>query len=81
MTETISQFAARHNVSRRTVGRWEQRGFIVRAGGLVDGRASDARLAERPSVYRGGRARGPADSASGREDGGADRAELERGQG
>lgn len=58
---TWDQFAARHNVSRKTVGVWRQKGLVLLAGnGGIDVAASEARLRSRPRYYRGGIARGPA---------------------
>lgn len=42
-----SDFAALHNVSRKTVTTWKAAGFLVLRDGKVDVRASDARLRER----------------------------------
>jgi len=60
MSETIREFAARHGVSCQTVSVWKRRGYVTNAAdGHIDSEASDARLAARPAIYRGGRARGP----------------------
>ncbi|HIC7208557.1 hypothetical protein [Burkholderia stabilis] len=39
-----SEFAALHNVSRKTVTKWKERGWLVFAGDEVDVEASNARL-------------------------------------
>ena len=61
-TMTQSEFARRHGVSRKTVNEWRWRGYVVLAAdGHIDARRSEKLLAERPRVYRGGVAKGPAD--------------------
>jgi hypothetical protein len=57
MTErmTLKAFAALHGVSRQTASKWRNRGFVISGpDGLVDVAASNALLADRPQVYRGG---------------------------
>ncbi|NHV29305.1 hypothetical protein [Burkholderia sp. D-99] len=39
-----SEFAALHNVSRKTVTKWKERGWLVFAGNEVDVDASNANL-------------------------------------
>jgi hypothetical protein len=56
-----AQFAALHGVARSTVTDWKARGYIVfTQDGLVNVPASNAILNGRPSVNRGGQAKGPA---------------------
>ena len=57
---SVSAFARRHGVDRKTVRRWIANGYIAFApDGGIDAKRSDARLAQRSAVYRGGRAKGP----------------------
>ena len=57
--ESVKEFARRHGVSRQSVFNWLRRGLIVSTpGGAIDGDASDALLAGRPDVYRGGQVGG-----------------------
>ena len=56
---TLAEYARRHRVSRQCVARWRDRGHLSMAGDLVDATASDAKLAERPRFYRGGKCLGP----------------------
>ena len=63
-TETIRAFAARHGVSMQSVSNWKRAGHVVNApDGHIDSEASDARLAARPTYYRGGRPKGPCGGA------------------
>ena len=53
--KSMATFARRRGVSRVSVTRYKRAGLLVLTpDGLVDVAASDARLAERPAVYRGG---------------------------
>lgn len=56
--EFVSQqkFAELRGVSKGTVSKWKQRGFLVLDGetGNVDVSASVAKLDDRPDIYRGG---------------------------
>lgn len=53
--ELMAAFAKRHGVSKACVSKWKARGLVVLTPeGLVDVTASEARLAARPVVYRGG---------------------------
>jgi hypothetical protein len=64
-TMSLSDFARKHGVDRKTATRWRQAGHIVPATGPVDVAASERRLAERPAQNRGGFAKGPhADEAA-----------------
>ena len=59
-TMTQAEFARHLGVSRFAVTHWKQRGLLVLAvDGMVDVKASEARLRSRPEVYRGGRVKGP----------------------
>jgi len=50
-----AEFAKRRDVSRKAVTSWKQKGLLVLSeGGLVDVDASEWKLDQRPSVYRGG---------------------------
>ncbi len=58
---TASAFARLHGVAKSAVHKWGQRGLLVRlADGTIDVEATDARLTQRPNIYRGGAAKGPA---------------------
>ena len=57
-TMSLTAFAEKHGVDRKTATRWRQSGLIVPCVGPVDVVASEARLAERPSQYRGGKTKG-----------------------
>jgi hypothetical protein len=54
---TFAAYARLHHVSRPTVHGWRKRGYLVLQDGKVDVAASNARLAVRPDVHRGGVAR------------------------
>jgi hypothetical protein len=55
---TLAEFARLRGVAKPTVTGWRRRGLLVMtADGKVDVRASDGRLAARPSISRGGRAK------------------------
>jgi hypothetical protein len=54
---TYAAFARLHGVSRPTVNGWKKRGHLVLRGNEVDVVASNARLAARPDVSRGGPAK------------------------
>ena len=55
-TLTEAAFAKRRGVSRECVRKWKGRGLVkITAGGLVDVRASEKLLDDRPAQYRGGR--------------------------
>jgi predicted transcriptional regulator len=54
--ESMAAFARRRGVSKPCVSQWKTRGLLVLSDGLVDIAATEARLAARPAVYRGGRA-------------------------
>jgi hypothetical protein len=54
---TFAAFARLHGVSRPTVNGWKKRGHLVLRGNEVDVVASNARLAARPDVSRGGPAK------------------------
>jgi phage terminase Nu1 subunit (DNA packaging protein) len=54
---TQAQFASMMKVAPKTVTVWKQRGHLVLHGDKVDVAASKARLAKRPDIYRGGKAR------------------------
>jgi hypothetical protein len=52
---TLAGFAKLRGVSRAAVTKWKKRGLLVfTSDGNVDIAASDARLEDRPPVYRGG---------------------------
>jgi hypothetical protein len=55
--ESQAAFARRRRVSRSTVHTWKKRGWLKLApdGERIDVSASEALLASRPEVYRGGR--------------------------
>jgi hypothetical protein len=64
-TTTLSEFAKLRGVSKPAVTKWKQRGLLVLTpDGRVDVAASQARLAERPDVYRGGRPAKPPSALS-----------------
>jgi hypothetical protein len=53
---TLAAYARHHQVSKPTCTGWKRRGFIqLTADGKVDVVVSNARLAARPSISRGGR--------------------------
>jgi hypothetical protein len=54
---TLAAFARMHDVSQACVSGWRRRGYLVLVEGKVDIAASNARLAARPSVHRGGTAK------------------------
>jgi hypothetical protein len=57
---TASEFARIHGVAKSAVHKWGTKGLLVRhPDGSINVEASNARLAQRPSRYRGGTARGP----------------------
>jgi hypothetical protein len=59
-TETKAAFARRHGVNRSTVNKWETKGRLVMTGdGLVNVEGSEQLLTGRPTIYRGGQAKGP----------------------
>lgn len=50
-----AEYARHRGVSRKTVTGWKQKGrLVLNEAGLVDVKATDARLDERPENYRGG---------------------------
>jgi hypothetical protein len=51
---SLAAFARLHGVSAPTVTGWKRRGYLVLVEGKVDVAASNARLAARPDVHRGG---------------------------
>jgi hypothetical protein len=52
---TLAAFARLHRVAKPTVTGWKRRGYLViNSDGMVDVVRSNARLASRPSVHRGG---------------------------
>jgi hypothetical protein len=56
LTVSQAEFARLRGVSRKTVTLWKGQGrLVLTADGLVDVAASDAMLAQRPPVYRGGK--------------------------
>jgi hypothetical protein len=57
MGDFVSQaeFSRRRGVSRKSVTVWRRYGLVVMRGGLVDVDASEARLAERPDIIKGGK--------------------------
>jgi len=68
LTVSQAEFARLRGVSRKTVTLWKGQGRLtLTADGLVDVAASDAMLAQRPPVYRGGKKKsrkdGPATAA------------------
>jgi hypothetical protein len=56
---SLSDFARKHHVSRKTATRWRAAGLVVPSVGPVDVEKSEKRLAERPAQNRGGFAKGP----------------------
>lgn len=54
---SLAAFARLHRVSKPTVTGWKRRGYLVLQGNEVDVVRSNARLAARPDVHRGGVAR------------------------
>jgi hypothetical protein len=54
---TLAAFARMHDVSQACVSGWRRRGYLVLVEGKVDVLASNALLAARPSVHRGGTAK------------------------
>jgi hypothetical protein len=48
-------FARHRGVSRFAVTHWKRLGLLVMRGGLVDVDASEAKLAERPDIIKGGK--------------------------
>ena len=51
----MAGFAKHRGVSKTAVTKWKKRGLLVfMPDGKVDVAASDARLTDRPAVYRGG---------------------------
>jgi hypothetical protein len=54
-TATMAGFAKHRGVSKTAVTKWKKRGLLVfLPDGKIDVAASDALLADRPAVYRGG---------------------------
>ena len=54
-TATMAGFAKHRGVSKTAVTKWKTRGLLVfTPDGEIDVAASDARLADRPAIYRGG---------------------------
>jgi hypothetical protein len=51
---SLADFSRLHGVAKSVVTGWKRRGLLVIAGGKVDVAASNARLAARPTVSRGG---------------------------
>jgi hypothetical protein len=56
---SLSAFAKRHSVARKTATRLRQAGYVVPATGPVDVERSEKLLAERPAESQGGHAKGP----------------------
>jgi hypothetical protein len=54
---SLAEFARLHGVAAPTVTGWKRRGYLVLVEGKVDVVASNARLAARPDVHRGGTAK------------------------
>jgi hypothetical protein len=54
---TLAAFARMHGVSQACVSGWRRRGYLVLVEGRVDVAGSNANLAARPSVHRGGTAK------------------------
>jgi hypothetical protein len=52
---TLAAFARLHGVAKPTVTGWKRRGLVAMVDGKVDVVASNARLAARPTVSRGGK--------------------------
>jgi hypothetical protein len=62
-----AEFARLRHVSRAALTAWSARGFLVIAeDGRVDVEASNARLDERPEIYRGGQCSLPSTEATGK---------------
>ena len=58
-TTSCAAFARRHGVSKTTVRRWRDAGYVVPTTGPVDVARSEKLLAGRPAESRGGLAKGP----------------------
>jgi len=54
---SLAEYARRCGVTKSAVTGWRRRGLILVTNGKVDIRVSDARLAARPAISRGGRIR------------------------